>query len=55
MGQYEQAIHDYDEAIRLDPTNARTYHDRGSSHRLLGNSKEAERDFQKAKELGDIS
>ena len=52
LGQYEQAIQDFDEAIRLDPTYAGDYYNRGRAHQLLGNSTDAERDSQKAKELG---
>ena len=30
-GEYQKAIADYDEAIRLDPNNARTYTNRGTA------------------------
>jgi tetratricopeptide (TPR) repeat protein len=49
LGQYERAIQDYDEAIRLNPQVAMLYYNRGGSYEALGKTKEAERDFQKAK------
>ena len=52
LGQYQRAIQDYDEAIRLDPQNAIAYYNRGFTYNNLGQSKEAERDIAKAKELG---
>ncbi len=52
LGQYEQAIQDCDEVIRLDPTDAGAYYGRGRTHQRIGNPTEAERDFQKAEELG---
>jgi tetratricopeptide (TPR) repeat protein len=53
LGQYEQAIQDLDQAIRLEATVAvaKAYYNRGLAHQSLGNSKEAERDLQKGKEL----
>ena len=51
LGQYERAIQDYDEAIRLNPQNAKAYYNRGSAYGRIGKSIEAERDFAKAKEL----
>ena len=50
--QYEQAIQDLDEAIRLNPEDGRAYYNRGISYEEMGKTKEAERDFAKAKELG---
>ena len=52
LGQYQFAIEDLDEAIRLDSGYAVAYHNRGVAYQSLGMSKEAERSFQKAKELG---
>jgi tetratricopeptide (TPR) repeat protein len=47
------ALQNYDEAIRLDPQDAKSYYDRGYAYRGLGGQNEqAERDFAKAKELG---
>ena len=51
MEEYELARSNLDEAIRLDPTYVSTYGWRGLAHQILGNSTEAERDLQKAKEL----
>ena len=42
-----------DEAIRLNPQYTKAYNNRGFLHRLIGNLIEAERDFAKAKELGN--
>jgi len=52
LGQYERAIQDFDEAIRLNPQNAGAYHNRGVAYGRIGKSIEEERDFAKAKELG---
>ena len=51
LGQYERAIQDFDEAIRLDPQDADAYYNRGVVYGRIGKSIEAERDFAKAKEL----
>ena len=52
-GLYERAIQAYDEAIRLERDHARAYYHRGLAYEALGKTIEAERDFAKAKELGD--
>ena len=52
IDQYEQAIQDFDEAIRLDPQNAGAYHNRGAAYGRIGKSIEEERDFAKATEIG---
>jgi Flp pilus assembly protein TadD len=49
---YDAAITDYTEAIRLDPVYARAYHNRGFAHQQLGNRVQADADHQKARELG---
>ena len=49
---YNWAIYDYDEAIRVDSEYAKAYNNRGLTYQSLGKVEEAERDFQKAKELG---
>ena len=43
-----------DEAIRIDPTYAVAYNNRGVAYQSLGERELAERDFQKAKELGYV-
>ncbi len=52
LRQYEHAITDYNEAIRLNPQEAKAYHNRGIAYEALGNSIQAEQDYAKAKELG---
>ena len=52
QGDYQKAIEQYDEAIRLDPQDALAYYNRGVAYDNLGKTIEAERDFAKAKELG---
>ena len=38
---YDEAIRDYTEAIRLDPKNAKAYRNRGLAYRRLGKYDEA--------------
>jgi tetratricopeptide (TPR) repeat protein len=52
-GQYDMAIQEYDEAIRLERNYGDAYYKRGLAYEALGKTIEAERDFAKAKELGD--
>ena len=52
LGQYKQAIQDYEEAKTLNPLHVNSYVASGRAHQLLGNSTEAERDLQNATELG---
>ena len=52
LGQYERAIEDWDEAIRLNPQAADAYYNRGLAYERLGRQEQADRDFAKAKELG---
>ena len=47
-GQYEMAIQEYDEAIRLERDDADAYYKRGLAHEALGKTKEASRDFESA-------
>lgn len=50
-GQYEKALVDLDEAIRMEPSKPDHHENRGHSLNRLGRGEEAEREFQKAKEL----
>ncbi|NJK63335.1 MAG: tetratricopeptide repeat protein [Synechococcaceae cyanobacterium SM2_3_1] len=49
--QFKDAIHDFSQAITLEPKLAPAYYNRGVSHYLLGNIYEAWTDFRKAIEL----
>jgi tetratricopeptide (TPR) repeat protein len=51
MNQYDEAIADYNEAIRLRPQYAKTYFNRGSAYRKKGQNEQAIADYQKALEL----
>jgi serine/threonine protein kinase len=48
LGQYEEAIQNYDAALRLDPKDAMAYDRRGLAKGELGQYEEAIRDFDKA-------
>ena len=50
--QYDMAIEEYDEAIRLERYHPEDYYKRGLAYEAIGKTKEAERDFAEAKELG---
>jgi tetratricopeptide (TPR) repeat protein len=52
VGKCEEAIADCTEVIRLNPSFARAYKNRGLAYRLIGEQIKAEADFAKAKELG---
>ncbi len=49
--QFKDAIHDFSQAITLEPNLAPAYYNRGVSHYLLGNIYEAWTDYRKAIEL----
>jgi tetratricopeptide (TPR) repeat protein len=51
---YEKAISDYSEAIRLDPdySQGQAYYKRGLAYKALGKNAESQADFDKAKHLG---
>lgn len=51
LGNAEEAIQDFDAAIRINPEYAEIYYDRGRAKAALGQKEAAEADFQKAKEL----
>ena len=48
-GNFDRAIADFSEAIRLDPKDARAYHDRGVAYGKKGEMAKAEEDFAQAK------
>jgi len=50
-GQYEKAISEYTEAIRLNPDNDATYYNRGLCYMQMNNGDAAIRDFSKSIEL----
>ena len=52
MSAYERKIQDFDEAIRLDPQDAKAYNNRGVAYEYLGQQELADRDFARAKSLG---
>ena len=51
LGNYEQAIWDYNQAIKLNPHVINYYYSRGVCYKKFGKNAEAEKDFAKAKEL----
>ncbi|MXZ00692.1 tetratricopeptide repeat protein, partial [Candidatus Poribacteria bacterium] len=51
LGQYEAAIDDYDNAIRLKPDNANAYYDRGLAKKKLGQTAGAKQDWRTALKL----
>ena len=51
LGQYEAAIADYDNTIRLEPDHLNTYYDRGLAKKKLGQTSGAEQDWRIALKL----
>ena len=51
-GEYDQAVADFTEAIKLAPKNGTLYRHRGQAYAQQGNTKKAEADRKKAKQLG---
>ena len=47
----DKGIADYDQAIRIDPTDADSYNNRGQAHLAKGHREQAIADFRKALEL----
>jgi lipoprotein NlpI len=47
-GEYQRAIQDYDEAIRIDPEAALTFNNRGSAFQHMGNYDRAIQDYDQA-------
>ena len=52
MGEFDKAVAEYTEAIRLDPQNAGAYFGRGFAYEKEGDNAKAEEDFAQAKRLG---
>ena len=52
-GQYDMAIEEYDEAIRLERHHAEAFYGRGLVYEAIGKTIEAERDFEKAIQVYD--
>ena len=52
-GDFDKAIADFTEAIRLDPKDAQSYQNRGVAYGKKGEKAKAEEDFAQAKKLGD--
>jgi tetratricopeptide (TPR) repeat protein len=42
LGQYEDAIASYDSALKIDPSDADAWFDKGMTLKKMGKSKEAE-------------
>jgi tetratricopeptide (TPR) repeat protein len=48
LGQYQKAIADFTEAIRLNPKYANAYQNRAAAYRALGQTAQADEDLAKA-------
>ena len=48
QGKYEEAIADYNEAIRINPESAEAYYNRGTTKDMLGRHEEAIEDYKEA-------
>ena len=51
-GKYDKALADFNEVIRLDPKDAKAYHNRGIAYEKKGDKAKAEADLEQAKKLG---
>lgn len=51
LGEYEQAVEDFNQAIQIKPKHALSYFERGIAKQALGQHEAAEQDYAKAKEL----
>ena len=54
IGDYQQAIKDYDKAIELDPKDAVAYYRRATAYMDLGDRRQAMKDYKTAARLGDM-
>lgn len=48
LGQYALAVEDYDQAIKLDPSDEAFYRDRGTAYALMGEYARAIQDYDEA-------
>jgi tetratricopeptide (TPR) repeat protein len=51
MDEFERAIDDYSQAIRIHPNYPEAYHNRGIAYHRLGLYEDSERDLAKVGEL----
>jgi tetratricopeptide (TPR) repeat protein len=51
-GKSEDAINDFNEAIRLNPNYGRAYYNRAMAYQKLGQGDKAKADFAEARRLG---
>ena len=51
LGEYQKAINDYDQAIALNPKDARSFYNRGLSYRKLEKEEKAIEDLKRAQDL----
>jgi len=54
LHEYDRAIQDLDEAIRLYPKDADAFHNRGSAHLMKGENDLAAKDFVESLRLNPI-
>jgi tetratricopeptide (TPR) repeat protein len=47
-GEYDRALHDYEQAIKLNPSNANAYNNRGIIYRIKGEYSRAIADYDEA-------
>jgi tetratricopeptide (TPR) repeat protein len=51
-GEFDKAMEDFTEAIRLNPRNAEAFYNRAISYQEIGETSKSEKDFAQAKMLG---
>jgi Flp pilus assembly protein TadD len=52
MGDFDEAMADFMEAIRVDPSNAQAFYNRGVAYQHIGETSKAEEDLTQARKLG---